>query len=121
MLLTISTQGILISLAIFFIAATMFVCERLKPAGTTKSYLLYKRGSNAQLSEKQGKDEEDQVTSAPQSSTPSSEKTAVGSEKLKTSNTTLSWRRLNYHVKGLHLLKDVEGFVRPGELCALSE
>ena len=106
-------QVILLAMAIFFIGATMAVSERLKPAGTTKSFLLYKRGSNAQP-----KDEEDQVSKSPSSGR--SERTAV-SEDMRTGKTTLSWRKLNYHVNGLHLLKDVEGFVRPGELCALSQ
>lgn len=100
-------------MAIFFIGATMAVVERLKPAGSTKSYLLYKRGSNAQP-----KDAEDQISKSPSSGR--SERTAI-SDDMKTGKTTLSWRKLNYHVNGLHLLKDVEGFVRPGELCALSE
>ena len=106
-------QGILLAMAIFFIGATMAVVERLKPAGSTKSYLLYKRGSNAQP-----KDEEDQISKSPSSGR--SERTAI-SDDMKTGKTTLSWRKLNYHVNGLHLLKDVEGYVRPGELCALSK
>ncbi|KAG9016077.1 hypothetical protein FRB93_011551 [Tulasnella sp. JGI-2019a] len=116
--------GILVAFWIFFVAMCMVGTERLKAAGSTKNFLLYKRGGGdkyiqqAALHGNQPRDEEE-----------AQEMQTVGKSgrqsngNVHTTSTVFTWRNLTYTVSaGGHqrtLLQNVQGWCKPGTMTAL--
>lgn len=115
--------GIIIAFWIFFVALTAFAVERLKAAGSEKSYLLFKRTHDA--------NDASAIANVNDEESRPAEKQAPGEQKggnaaagaIDKSSTCFSWKNLDYtvDVKGgkRQLLDKVQGYTKPGQLVAL--
>lgn len=110
---------------ILFVLLTAFAVERLKAAGSEKSFLLFSRDSSMANSPPEPMDEEHGKIH--KTATGLSAERRAEAEKMKAelqqTDTVFTWRGVNYtvDVKGgkRQLLNDVQGYARPGQLLAL--
>ena len=115
--------GIIIALFLFFLAMTMFFTERLKPAGTAKSYLLYKHGSGGKFIRHvaaKGSDPQDEEEGVAQTEVSEKPRGKTDESKVATSGQTVfTWKNVCYEISGHQLLNDVQGYCKPGQITAL--
>lgn len=116
--------GIVIVWWIFYLAVTCFCVERLKAAGSVKSFLLFRRPAKESADKsikpngdaESGPDGDNQLAGVRSSDNDDD-------MKIDKSDTLFAWKNLNYtvQVKGgkRQLLKNVQGFTKPGSLVAL--
>lgn len=95
--------------------------ERLKAAGSTKAYLLFKRPSGKDsnvLAAAAPKDEEEAIDAQPKDKQASGDKSK--DIKLQKTSTVFTWDSLNYTVPvtggSRQLLSNVKGYTKPGAL-----
>lgn len=108
---------------IAYLVLTCLAVERLKAAGSAKSYLLFRRpnkrsehmAASATVDEEKGAGWSDVKQSA--------NVRAEQDMQIEKSDTLFAWKNLNYtvSVKGGHrqLLNNIQGYTKPGTLTAL--
>lgn len=126
--------GIIIGFWVFFVLGTAFAVERLKAAGSEKSYLLFSRGSSHKNLEHIGEDgprDEEHGGASSQAIGEGSTNGGIATRtatkerapKLEQANTIFTWQNLNYTVNvsdgKRQLLNQVQGYTKPGTLTAL--
>ncbi|KAF8314175.1 hypothetical protein DL93DRAFT_2228010 [Clavulina sp. PMI_390] len=120
--------GINIVFWIAFVCLTALAVERLKPAGSQKSYLLFSRQAARNADDADPADaEHGAITVLKKAVTSTSAAERRDAEKMKAqlqqADTIFTWQGVNYTVpvKGgeRQLLNDVQGYARPGQLLAL--
>ncbi|KAF8314186.1 ABC transporter [Clavulina sp. PMI_390] len=120
--------GINLAFWIAFVFLTALAVERLKAAGSEKSFLLFSRQAARNADDVAPADaEHGQMTTIKKSATTASAAQRRDEEKMKTqlqrADTVFTWQNVNYTVpvKGgqRQLLNDVQGYARPGQLLAL--
>ncbi|KAK4049723.1 hypothetical protein OIV83_003998 [Microbotryomycetes sp. JL201] len=115
--------GIVVGLWLAFVVAAMYAAERIPAAGSTKGFLLYKRGGGKRFIE-QTKAQSERGASA--SNGPAGEKVENKDESrpedVTAVETVFTWQNLSYTVHSggqeLKLLDNVQGWCKPGELTA---
>ncbi|KAL4911105.1 hypothetical protein BDW74DRAFT_184620 [Aspergillus multicolor] len=120
--------GIIIAFFIFFVALTMLGMELQKPNKGGSSVTIFKRGEAPKEVEKavEQKEKPDDIESGSQSNTSngaSSDDSGQEVEGIARSESVFTFQNVNYTIPvsggKRQLLKDVQGYVRPGRLTAL--
>ncbi|KAK4056102.1 hypothetical protein OIO90_002833 [Microbotryomycetes sp. JL221] len=112
--------GIIIGLWLACLAACMYAAERIPAAGSTKAFLVYKRGGGRRFI-KANRSDEDKASS--DSAANGEKKKKDHTESVAAAHTVFTWKDLSYTVqadgKPKKLLDNVQGWCKPGELTAL--
>lgn len=108
---------------IAYLVLTCLAVERLKAAGSAKSYLLFRR-PNKQSTHMAASGAADEEKGAGQSDVKQAANVRLDQDmQIEKSDTLFSWKNLNYTVpvKGGHrqLLNNIQGYTKPGTLTAL--
>lgn len=117
--------GIVIVWWFFYLVVTAFAVERLKAAGSTKSFLLFRRPNKktAHTPVSTHKDAESGTTATAGAENASVHSNSDDDMKIEKTDTLFAWKGLNYTVpvRGGHrqLLNEIQGFTKPGVSPAL--
>ncbi|RDW93714.1 putative ABC transporter [Aspergillus mulundensis] len=120
--------GIIIAFFIFFVALTMLGMELQKPNKGGSSVTIFKRGEAPKEVEKavEQKEKPNDIESGSQSNPSNgatSDESGEGVEGIARSESVFTFQNVNYTIPvsggKRQLLKDVQGYVRPGRLTAL--